>query len=139
MILLANVKDMAANQRDITYCGRPFRGWKGSILANPFIPKNKHDEKERELVVEQYRHWLWRKIKNKSGREYEMIRSLAAMDLMGETIKLGCWCIPHSCHTEIISNAIKWVQDELKDDPDFAITVQIGGVHHTHGGMKCLQ
>ena len=125
MIQVVSVRGLPANVPYITYCGRASHGWKQSILYNPFPMKK---ESERKQVIDEFRFYLWRKIKHRSGPEWDMLVSLAAMDAMGEVIKLGCWCHPKACHCDVIKSAIAWVQNELKDNPDFQITVQTGGV-----------
>ena len=125
MIIIVNVKGVSPNRPDITYCGRASHGWSGSDLGNPYYSS---DEKRRDEMCEKYKVWLWGKIKNKTGVEWNAIRSLAILDAMDEAIKLGCWCAPKRCHTESIRNAIKWAQKELALDEDFILAVTTGGV-----------
>jgi ribosomal protein L37AE/L43A len=69
------------------YIGRPARGLKGSIWANPF-----HIGKDgtREEVVEKYREYIL-------GNP-ELLARLE--ELRGKT--RGCWCSPERCHGEVL-------------------------------------
>lgn len=79
------------------YIGRP------SKWGNPY-PLS--DEGEREEVVELYRRYLWRCIKEGSITRSEMV------ELVGKT--LGCWCTPKPCHGDILCKAVQWAKNTAK-------------------------
>ena len=70
--------------------------------GNPFQMRH---EDERSKVIELYREWLWREIKQ--GRID--LKELAALD--GKT--LGCWCAPKPCHGDVLAKAASWARAHL--------------------------
>ncbi|MGP3999717.1 DUF4326 domain-containing protein [Streptomyces sp. 8N706] len=77
---------------DVIYVGRPMhrggRHLEGSPLASPFRPG---PDGTREEVVEKYRAYLL-------GRP-DLLALLP--ELRGH--RLGCWCVPKSCHAQVIA------------------------------------
>jgi Domain of unknown function (DUF4326) len=77
---------------DVIYVGRPMHrgGWHlpGSPLANPFRPGQ---DGTRAEIVAKYREYLLHRP--------ELLAMLP--DLRGR--RLGCWCLPLSCHAEVIA------------------------------------
>ncbi len=59
----------------------------------------------REEVIERYRRWLWRRIRE--GRV--SLEELAA--LHGKT--LACHCAPLPCHGEVLARAAAWAASVL--------------------------
>ena len=103
-IEIVNVRGLEVNASSVVYIGRAFAGWKGSVLGNPFqIGK----DGSREEVIQMYRRWLWFRMQEQGRVQKEILR-LAAMYARGESIKLGCWCFPKSCHGEVIARAIRY-------------------------------
>lgn len=88
------------NKRDEphdVYIGR------GSPLGNPY-PINDDIGDTRRVVIDRYRLWLWKEIKD--GRiTLEYLRSL-------EGKKLGCYCYPRACHGDIIVQAVAWAKGQ---------------------------
>lgn len=90
----------------VAYCGRPFAGWKGHALANPFRPKIAGQLGE---CLAKYRAWL-------------LARPTLEADLAtlweetGHGAKaLGCWCcdwdgiqpITPICHAVVLSQMLQ--------------------------------
>lgn len=83
------------------YCGRPKAGSK-SPLGNPY----KHDAGGLS-VVEQFRFWLWNKIKTGDPEVIAELKRIRAHGQANAETKLACWCVPHrECHVEIIVKAL---------------------------------
>ncbi len=77
-----------------------------SKFANPFPAKDKDD---RDRVVELYRKWLWKQIKE------NVITKEDLMELRGKD--LVCYCSPKSCHGDILMKAVEWIcKEEPIDD-----------------------
>lgn len=85
------------------YIGRAGKGQDGyfgnPIQFNEKCPEcgriHKDNSTGREELVECYRYWFWRKIKN----DPEFKRRIE--ELKGKT--LGCFCKPKPCHGDIIA------------------------------------
>jgi hypothetical protein len=75
-----------------------------SPLANPYNLKNKNDDRERGLVLEKYRSWLWEMVKKEDQRVLAALRAVQP-----DTI-LVCWCAPKPCHAEVIARAAQWLR-----------------------------
>jgi uncharacterized protein DUF4326 len=77
---------------DVVYVGRPMYrgGWRlaGSPLASPF---RIGPDGSREEVIAQYRQYLLSRP--------DLLALLPA--LRGH--RLGCWCVPESCHAQVIA------------------------------------
>lgn len=78
---------------------------RGNPLGNPYIM---HGEHERNMVIEQFRKWLWDRIR------CETPHVMAALRAIKEDSILGCWCIPKRCHCEVIIAAWEWLKKEGK-------------------------
>lgn len=76
---------------------------RGSKWGNPFKMTDRSDE-ERERVIEEYRGYLWHKIKQ------GVITTEQLRELNGK--KLGCFCKPKACHGDVIKNAVQWAEDQ---------------------------
>jgi hypothetical protein len=74
------------------YIGRPARGLRGSIWANPF-----HIGKDgtRDEVIAKYREYIM-------GNP-ELLAQLES--LRGKV--LGCWCSPQRCHGHVLVELLK--------------------------------
>ena len=82
---LVNYRTYKGNKSEIVPIDRR------SIFGNPF---KMYRDGIRSEVIELYKHWFTAKIKkDKKFRK-------AVYKLKGKT--LGCWCIPLSCHGDII-------------------------------------
>ena len=68
-----------------------------SKFSNPFPAKNKED---RDRVVDLYKKWLWKQIKEGKITRDELI-ALDGKDLV-------CYCSPKSCHGDVLTKAIEW-------------------------------
>lgn len=86
---LPTVVNRCRENEDV-YIGR------GSIWGNPFVL---HHESDRELVISQYRRYLWDCIKTGKLKRKDF------ENLEGK--KLGCFCKPKKCHGDIIVNVCK--------------------------------
>lgn len=94
------------------YIGRTHLGFglSASIFANPFYLKNRNDDNERKVVLEQYRDYLWTQIQEKKI----LISDLKAL----EGHNLACFCAPKLCHGMIVKEAVVWARNKT-DDMDF--------------------
>ena len=81
------------------YIARP------SVLGNPF---RIGPDGNRAMVIEKYRQWLWARIKDHQGPEWDELQRLASIARDGELV-LICWCAPLPCHGDIIKAAIEWL------------------------------
>ncbi len=96
---IVNVRGLKANTPGITYCGRSFAGWTGSVLGNPF--KVGRDGTLDEVIT-QYEMWLAGQIILSAGEPQR-----AALRELTEDSVLGCWCAPKRCHCEVIEKLWK--------------------------------
>ena len=71
--------------------------------GNPFPMRN---ESDRDMVIEQYRLWLWKEIQD--GKI-----DLAELAKLKDK-KLGCWCAPRACHGDVLTKAATWADYQLK-------------------------
>jgi hypothetical protein len=72
-----------------------------SMFANPF-PINA--EQDRDAVVEKYKNWIWKEIKEGSFL-LEDILKLQGKDLV-------CYCAPKKCHGDILEKVIVWAAEK---------------------------
>jgi hypothetical protein len=79
------------------YVGRP------SPLGNPF-----HFQRGdlREDLLEQYRLWLWQKIRENDWRVMLALRSIT------EETALVCSCAPKPCHSDVVIRAWNWMREK---------------------------
>lgn len=99
-ILIGHVRDETRYRKDglrTVYVGRRH----GSALGNPFFLRH---EADRARVIEQYRHWLWRKLKS---HDRDVV---AALDHITSGTRLLCHCHPLPCHADVIAKAWAWLQ-----------------------------
>ena len=94
-IIVANRDSGAAG----VYVGRP------GLLGNPY---RLTDESQRNEVIEQYRQWLWLRIKER-GAVWDRLNSLAKQAVAEEELTLLCYCAPQRCHGDVIANALRWI------------------------------
>lgn len=86
---------------EVCYVGRPFAGWKGHPLANPYRP----DPIGRAVCLERYRNWLL------ARPRLEMDLATLWQETHYGTRPLGCWCVnathgdgqPVVCHAQILA------------------------------------
>ena len=112
MISIINVKGLTPNKPGVTYVGREFAGWKGSVLANPYAIGYLGT---REQVIEMYKVWLRNQYRYGDAVAGELDK-LACRHMNGEDIVLGCWCAPQACHAEFIKQAIEKIADNMAEE-----------------------
>lgn len=79
------------------YIGRP------TPLGNPF-----HVSIGRTACIEEYRHWLWRKIKQRDNAVLsQLINIWLTVPKQNEPVRLGCHCVPLDCHGTIVIKALE--------------------------------
>lgn len=80
---------------------------RGSVLGNPFVMES---EADRARVIQEYRLWLWEKIKEKSEVFAELVRIKKSAE-QGD-VHLVCWCKPKACHGDVIARCVEWMIQE---------------------------
>lgn len=122
-IRVVNVRGFRAPEQRATvvYCGRPFAGWAGHPLGNPFKPNPRYldtddgtelqTERDRAVksCLEKYRDWLLARP--------TLDADLAALweQTKGGELPLGCWCVsatagdgqPLACHAQILAEMLR--------------------------------
>lgn len=74
-----------------------------SRWGNPFHMEGEHT---RDLVIEQYRRWLWDQIREGKIDIFDLAK-LEGKDLY-------CWCAPKRCHGEVLAKAAQWAATEIR-------------------------
>jgi hypothetical protein len=109
VITISNIRKNSKGE----YVGRANKtfGVKESSLANSF-PLNK--EREREYVIEMYKHWL-ESVLTVDGEDNPVrieLNRLRNIYLETGELNLVCWCHPKRCHAEIIR---EFLLEEIKN------------------------
>lgn len=81
------------------YIGRP------SPLGNPFVIGQHGD---RASCIEQYRHWLWQRLKDADQAVLGELRRINTL-LVTTDFELECYCVPADCHGRVIRDALAWL------------------------------
>ncbi len=115
-VRVVNVSGMKGEARaGVVYCGRPFAGWPGHPLGNPFRVRPNDRNGDRGSVARtvdealtRYREWV--------DRHPQRDALLAALwEETGHGAKpLGCWCVfaadgdgsPLVCHAQILASLL---------------------------------
>jgi len=79
------------------YIGRP------SPLGNPYPISY---ENTREEVIEGYRLWIIRKLKDKNSIQYKEFQKMRKSLKDFGIVNLWCWCYPQPCHGNIIKEIL---------------------------------
>jgi hypothetical protein len=111
-ILVVHVKKLVVGGGRMIYCGRQMPGLPGSVFGNPFRMES---EKDRAAVIEKYRVWLWKKLKEEGG-VWESFEELAEDVFDGYSIQLACWCAPSACHCDVLRKALLWRVGQLEKE-----------------------
>ena len=88
-------------------CGRELLDY--SVLGNPFMMGG---EGRRAKVIDEYRRWLWGKMKDPDSKQLWAIKHLASISMGHDgryPVNLVCWCAPLPCHGDVIKAAIEWL------------------------------
>jgi len=85
------------------YIGRP------SILCNPYVEGSDGSRKE---VIEKYRQWLWRKMKE-GGQVFNEMLKLMNIAIEGDLV-LICHCKPLACHGDVLAKALNYLIHETE-------------------------
>jgi len=80
------------------YVGRP------SLLGNPFKMKS---EADREKVIQEYRVWLWERVKER-GKVFAELMRIKKLAEIGD-VNLICHCPPAKCHSEVVRACVEWM------------------------------
>lgn len=104
MIRVVNVRGLNTSEQraGIVYVGRPFAGWDGHALGNPFKPRPGFD------ALAAYRDWLLAR----PTLDADLARLWAETDQGAKP--LGCWCVhatagdgqPVVCHAQILAELL---------------------------------
>lgn len=76
---------------------------RNSVLCSPFPIKGMVD---RATSLTQFCDFLIAQIEACEGPQWEQIKKLSLRVRAGKDVKLGCYCIPHNCHGEILAAVI---------------------------------
>lgn len=118
LIRVVNVRGLRTpdERAGVVYVGRPFAGWKGHPLANPFKihrPRpdplgpqwsaswDEEDEaKARAECIERYRTWV--------EARPTLLADLASLwaEIDRGAKPLGCWCHPAPCHAHVLAGLL---------------------------------
>jgi hypothetical protein len=85
------------------YVGRP------SVLGNPFQVGR---DGSREQVIQLYRAWLWRQLRQQGSPQRQALEELLQKATRRGRVELLCWCAPLPCHAEVIRSALIWLADQ---------------------------
>ncbi len=114
MIRVVNVRGLNRPEQraGIVYCGRPFAGWNGHPLANPFpVDKQKLGQPvaARSEALEKYRDWLLARP--------TLEADLAALwnECRHGALPFGCWCTAATagdgsevvCHAQVLAELLR--------------------------------
>lgn len=89
-------------RKDYEYIGR------GSPLGNPFVFRNSsHPDaiyrvETREEAICKFEKYLEVKVSDCDPTFCDALNELIIKNLRGETVRLGCYCKPQSCHGDVI-------------------------------------
>ncbi len=75
---------------------------RGTPFGNPYVIGADGD---RAAVVDQYRRWLWNRIKVDAAFSH-LVANLHGRDLC-------CCCAPAECHGDVLEAAAKWLHDQV--------------------------
>ena len=89
--------------RDGYFIGRP------SVLASPF---NVGLHGKRTSIIEDYRAWLWKQIKDENPAVMGELMMLLKMWREEGSLTLVCFCAPSPCHGDVIASALRWLGSE---------------------------
>ena len=85
-----------------------------SPLANPYHIGRDGDRAE---VIEKYRRWLGKQVKNQHSAAYQELVRLAEMAEHTD-LTLICWCKKPGreigCHGDVVKRAIEWMREQLR-------------------------
>lgn len=106
-VRVVDVRGMNApeDREKVCYVGRPFAGWPGHVLANPFRPKVGEDAKSLAECLARYRKWLWHHPERGPWVDELWVQCQKGLK------PLGCWCInathgdgsPDRCHAQFLA------------------------------------
>lgn len=104
-IVVVNWKHVRGAAMRGEYIGRPCPEFDcGSLLANSY---KIGADGTRSDVIEKYRRWLWRHVRERQGAAYEELVRLTRIARKQDLI-LICWCAPAACHGDVVRSAIEW-------------------------------
>ena len=93
-----------------------------SPLGNPYRVSSTCT---REHALTLYKAWMWKHIKQNSGKVFEELIELRDRYLLGEELILSCWCKPLPCHGDIVAAAVLWLAEE-KDKFQLPTSLKVG-------------
>lgn len=76
-----------------------------SSLGSPFFLA---DEAKRDVVIGQYKEYLWKHLRNP---ESIIAKTLLKYAQSANDIALLCCCKPKKCHGDVVKAAIEWIRD----------------------------
>jgi hypothetical protein len=79
-----------------------------NLLGNPF-PIGVGPNSSREQVIDRYRVWLAKQIRDGNEPVIRELRRLGQLDAEGRLVGLLCWCDPLPCHAHVVANAARYL------------------------------
>ncbi len=76
-----------------------------TVLGNPYVIGR---DGSREVVIEKYRRWLFRKIESKDAAVMKKLDAIREAAGQGDVMLL-CHCSPAACHADVIKRAVEWM------------------------------
>ena len=79
-------------------------------LGNPYVLRDKKSKEQRNIVCDQFERMAEHDMEH-GGPIRRAVYALADRVAEGEQIALMCWCKPHRCHADWISDRVRGVVD----------------------------
>jgi hypothetical protein len=99
-IIVVNIRNAPEG---FVYIGREMPSRPASPLGNPF---KLADGSRRDEVLARYKSWLWGQMQGDTLVMAELRRLAEQVQIVD--VLLACWCVPQTCHGQIVAKAIKW-------------------------------
>lgn len=90
------------------------RHWQGegvwidrrSALGNPY---HIGEDGTRAEVIEKYRVWLWKQIRDRNVTIISALVYLISIVAARGNLTMICWCAPKACHGDVLKACLNWM------------------------------
>lgn len=106
--LVFNKKHLQRGTQETSACDEVLDVSRPHLLGNPF-PIGHGLDSTREQVIERYRQWLARRLREGDPEIRKELLRLGKLEAEGKTIGLVCWCDPLPCHAHIVACASQYL------------------------------